>query len=405
MGSNRRARSKSPAPRRSPRLRSLSTLIEEFLDGAEECNVKAMSKTINEASRSNCASSVLKGQRGDQGTALHIAVRGGSIDTVNWILGRPGSSANVVDSAGDSPLAIACRLAYVEIVRLLLKKGRANPNHRDGNGSTPLHVVSCLEGESYSRICVILVIHGANPFLQDNSGNTPLHLAVTMAPSIVRTLLDLNPYGDLMGESATQKQVDDLASNWDVSKMIGSWSNLSTEYSIFSSATPLHMACYRGDLEMVKILLGPNSWGALFEGDEKLFPVLLDATESGNVELVRYLLKRKDAFIDTTEEDGMSSLHIAAGKGDLEMVKLLLKCGANKQCKDYLGKTPQDWAAETGQEEIVAILDLGSDQVNHANTEYSSSGDHHEVREQRQDQDLSGSGIEYWEGFWRCTIV
>jgi ankyrin repeat protein len=52
----------------------------------------------------------------------------------------------------------------------------------------------------------------------------------------------------------------------------------------------------------------------------------------------------------------MTALHYAADRGFLEVVKLLVEHGANKQAEDKEGQTPLDFAEACEHEEVIAYL-------------------------------------------------
>lgn len=69
---------------------------------------------------------------------------------------------------------------YTQIVRLLLKHG-ANPDARDNERRTPLHLVSSsqrLVSSSRLEIARVLLSHGADINAEDDKGGTPLQVAL-----------------------------------------------------------------------------------------------------------------------------------------------------------------------------------------------------------------------------------
>ncbi|XP_058833410.1 ankyrin repeat domain-containing protein 54-like [Topomyia yanbarensis] len=73
-----------------------------------------------------------------------------------------------------SALHIACSRGFTDAVRLLLEKG-ANPNIRDLNENTPLHLASCTENIA---IIDLLLKYGTNVTLRDASGLIALEIAI-----------------------------------------------------------------------------------------------------------------------------------------------------------------------------------------------------------------------------------
>jgi ankyrin repeat protein len=81
-----------------------------------------------------------------------------------------------------------------------------------------------------------------------------------------------------------------------------------------------------------------------------------DAAGEGDVEKVRVLLKADPALVDAARDGGVTPLMMAAFGGHLEMAKLLLEKGATVDAKSNEGFTPLMWAARKGQLEIVKLL-------------------------------------------------
>ena len=73
--------------------------------------------------------------------------------------------------------------------------------------------------------------------------------------------------------------------------------------------------------------------------------VLYFAVESGNLEMVKYLVKKR-ANVNATVDD-LNILHYAAETGNLEMVKFLVERGANVYAKPH-GFTVMYFAAVSG---------------------------------------------------------
>lgn len=73
-----------------------------------------------------------------------------------------------------SALHIACSRGFTDSVRVLLENG-ANPNIRDLNENTPLHLASCTENIA---IIDLLLKYGTNVTLKDSNGLIALEIAI-----------------------------------------------------------------------------------------------------------------------------------------------------------------------------------------------------------------------------------
>jgi ankyrin repeat protein len=88
----------------------------------------------------------------------------------------------------------------------------------------------------------------------------------------------------------------------------------------------------------------------------------VDAAMNGNREAVRALLK-DGADVNTTQADGMTALHWAAQKGDVELAKVLLYASANLKATTRIGGyTPLLIASRNGDAAMIETLtEAGAD--------------------------------------------
>ena len=93
---------------------------------------------------------------------------------------------------------------------------------------------------------------------------------------------------------------------------------------------------------------------------------LVDAAMQGNRDAVRTMLKQ-GADVNTAQGDGMTALHWAAQKGDVELAKTLLYAGANVKAATRVGGyTPLLIAAKNGNAPMIETLTTGGADANSA---------------------------------------
>ncbi len=114
-----------------------------------------------------------------------------------------------------------------------------------------------------------------------------------------------------------------------------------------------------------RILIGGLSVGvlALTAWMQAATPAtVVEAAMSGNRDSVRAMLK-DGADVNTAQADGMTALHWAATKNDVDLAKLLLVAGANLKAATRIGGyTPLLIASRSGHADMVtALLAAGSD--------------------------------------------
>lgn len=178
---------------------------------------------------------------------------------------------------------------------------------QDDDGDTQLHIAIV---QGFLEVAFNLIQMAPHPCLLNilnDDGQSPLHLAVlTRQPRIVRRLI-------LAGASPALRN--------------------------FRGNTALHLACATGDLPSAKALTEPLS------PIEKnyLLPTKKIPALPQNLEQRNY--------------DGEMCLHIAAASGQVELVRLLLRLGADLEAREALaGKTALHLAVERGCRPVVAFL-------------------------------------------------
>nr|XP_012418951.1 PREDICTED: ankyrin repeat and SOCS box protein 3 isoform X2 [Odobenus rosmarus divergens] len=130
----------------------------------------------------------------------------------------------------------------------------------------------------------------------------------------------------------------------------------------FEGFCALHLAASQGHWKIVQILLeagaDPNATTL-----EETTPLFL-AVENGQIDVLRLLLRHGANVNGSHSMCGWNALHQATFQENAEIIKLLLKKGANKECQDDFGITPLFVAAQYGKLESLNILTSSGANVN-----------------------------------------
>ena len=269
---------------------------------------------------------------------------------------QKGQDIEQENSYGETPLFIAVRRGYPEIVRLLLRAS-ANPGHRADKNMTVLHyaLFALAKGRPLGKMVEIvnLLLLGDMSLvnIQDQDGNTPLHyFALFCSDRKIRRQMQ----GDLK----------------DIPRLFGVLLHAGADLSIRdkSGNTALHDSVLGGDEEPALLLLQAGA-DASVVNNEGVTP-LWGASAMGLPRVVSALLER--GANPNVRIEGMTPLHVATGVGLLrrkpsgkwesfgEMLKRI-----GKEETDFLKVTKL--LVEAGAE-VNALSDLGESETGERGT-------------------------------------
>ncbi|XP_055087843.1 protein phosphatase 1 regulatory subunit 12A isoform X4 [Periophthalmus magnuspinnatus] len=205
----------------------------------------------------------------------------------------------------------ACSSGDTEEVLRLLDRG-ADINYANVDGLTALHQ-ACIDDNV--DMVTFLVEHGANINQPDNEGWIPLHAAASCG------YMDIAEY------------------------LISQGANVGVVNS--EGETPLDIAEEEAMEELLQNEINRQGVDIEAARKEEERVMLRDARQwlnSGQIQDVRHA------------KSGGTALHVAAAKGYVEVLKLLIQAGYDVNIKDYDGWSPLHAAAHWGKEEACRIL-------------------------------------------------
>jgi ankyrin repeat protein len=322
----------------------------------------------------------------DGSTAVHFAARIGQIVAVEGLM-KAGADQNACNLAGVAPLHFAAEGGFADVVALLLKYD-APVGKKTVNGDTPLHLAVT---SGHLSTCQILLRFKANPTSPNNFGLTPLHLASREGYlPIVKLLFDRGASAGshcLPGDAA---DIEDLSLAPTPPTSNGKSGNV--------VISPLQLAAQNGHVDVLQALLSQRMETKVDNGDsqpnrgnlvdqEDIDLALLAAAEAGHLSVVKQLIGRnighpgtdamgntalhlaamanhsdvvtelvKSFMVDTTNNEGLTPLHLVAESGNVGMARLLIYHHAQVTMKTNTGDNPLHLAAKRGHVSVVRVL-------------------------------------------------
>lgn len=297
------------------------------------------------------------------------------------------ASVNLKDGIGGTPLTVSVFGGQPSLVDLLLDKG-ADPNCRDADGVTPLHHAATTGNAAVAKallskkadplatlpncddqtpfhiaaecqaVEVIRALHCVHPKLdmKSESGYTPLHIAAwDNSAEAAEALLELGaPKDEVDANNRTALFIAAHEGNLDTVQVLAE-AGCDVNIEAWNGTTAIHAAAESGKISVVRCILRcqpVENWKALVNKRSSKETPIHAATRGGNAEIVKFLLK---AGADGTANGifNSSALHNAAHLGHKEMSRILLKATKEANPRNGHGQTPLHFAARVGNLDFI----------------------------------------------------
>jgi ankyrin repeat protein len=300
-------------------------------------------------------------------TPLIEAATHGQSRVVSALL-EAGADPNLSGHRGRTAL-LASIQQRAEMTKLLLDRG-ANPNVKEDSGKTPLMhaVVSIMSETQRAETMELLIKGGADVNAKDNAGNSVAQLALASGNlAAVAILTEKGASLDAKGKSQAAAEFAARNRFPDVAKLLLDDENLNGKDK--NGLTALMRVAQRGHAPMLRMLLYLGSQVNL--QDHNGMTALMYAARYRYTDAVKALLAA-GAFPNTTDKKGTTALIMAIptyavamypdthrwarGSESPVTVRALLEGGAYPHSTDADGLTPLIFAAGRGQADIVKLL-------------------------------------------------
>jgi len=229
--------------------------------------------------------------------AMQMIDKGSDVDAYKYCIGIPA-----IFDMNPTSLVAACRKGNVEMVELLLNAG-ADASKRDKyTKAAPLHEALRMGGENRFELAKLLIENGAD--------------------YNVDSVIPVSPLQEVLYVSSND-----------------------SEETIIEG------------FELFRFLMGNDVEMKLYRTNEN---VLTYAAHHRNYRAVEFLIENYYFDVDSYDDDHNTALIVATKASNVEMVDLLLRCGADVSKEDAAGKTAYDYAQISGNDEIVKLLEAST---------------------------------------------
>lgn len=270
------------------------------------------------------------------------------------------NGADVNYWCGTSPLYAAVGWGHAKIVKFLLAKGGDMDVHKGPYERTALHEAASGNPGS-DMIARILIDNGANVDGLGGNGMTPLHhAALDGAEAVAKVLLEKGcnvNFRRTIKDRSTPLIYAARSGNEEMVKML---LDAGADISIRNSRqiTALHSAAESGFRGQAVARLLIEKGADITARDYRRKTPLLCAAGGGSTSTVKLMLE-KGSSIDARDEDHQTALHAAAKccySGEVSMIGILVEGGVDINARDRMEETPLHAAAADGVDEMIKEL-------------------------------------------------
>ena len=284
---------------------------------------------------------------------LHLAVMSHHLNVARLLLDVGNADPNILDSNKRTPLHYLVRYPLTKIIPVFnsMINNKIDVNLQDYKGRTALHEAVIMKN---NLAVYMLLSNSADPNIPDNEGRIPLHYAVMDSLHHQSSILILSPneeeeeYDD--DEDDEEEEYEDDEDTFSrlmiISMLLSAGSNIN--YQDNNREVPLHLALHDSNLTEARMLL-QNKADPNIPDRFKSYPIHHAIYENPfDLDFFDFLLSETCVDVNVTNIDQATPLLLAIAHENAVAVESLLKKKADPDIPDSNGCTPMHVAVANG---------------------------------------------------------
>lgn len=272
---------------------------------------------------------------------LHQLAKDGNVAAIERILVEDNESINKLDANGMAALHYAAARGHIEIVRTLLTQ-----NNLDINVKTPItHITPLHYAATHGHVEIIkllLATRNVTADARDQNGETALHYAVCFDHiEAVKLLIGMHNLVNNSGMNVVHCAAEH-GSIITLRYMLEHCADIDIDLPDNQGNTAIHSCCrhFKKDTlaSVLQILAEHNATIDLqnFTGETALHIL----AGNGNADSIKLLVEQYNADINLRDNHGNTVMHFAAKNGHTDVVRFLLDCNFDINAQNNFEETP-----------------------------------------------------------------
>uniref|UniRef100_A0A7E4WAX2 ANK_REP_REGION domain-containing protein n=1 Tax=Panagrellus redivivus TaxID=6233 RepID=A0A7E4WAX2_PANRE len=300
-------------------------------------------------------------------TMLHVAVKYGHLDVIDYLLREAPHLIDVESNTKDTPVLVAATAGKPEVLERLLtgpmKLCQLRAMHRDINGTSCL-MAAVARHDNETALWLLRRFGRQLAILPNNYEMIPIHVAAANGNiEFLRIVTKYDPTminrRDKYGCSPCTYAAQSGSLNclrFMIEKGRADMSTLTNK-----GQSLLHVSALSGRLLIVRWLLYRTGSDAILYPTYDKANAVHCAAFGGSVDVAKLLLglwpkKRRRAILTSVDARGNTPLHLAAINNQYDMVKYLIEVGSNPKLLNSAGQSAEQIATRRGYLDVADVL-------------------------------------------------